>query len=374
MGGVPPVALAAACLLAFVSASADAGRADPSAVARGRALQGHADTVFTTRARITMLAADGNRAAVVTDKLKKQDCRQIVVWTGPHRKSRSFKLQDLGCRGDGVGAIALGDRQVAWIEEGGGNNLELTVEVARLAGGRTRQIEYVINGDRAGGDPSGEWVGQLFGGGSLLAYNYWTVECNPPSGYLCSDNDPSLRIANEKLVRISASRKSVVRSGPSSYVLKAVGGGRMAVETEDALTVLSPGGSLVAIVPAVTANPSRAVALSATRLAVEHSLTLDLFDLTSGAETGSIPLGPAALLRLVAVSSKLALLRGPRRLVLVRLSDGKLATLPLRPAATKGIVDARLTGTGLFYAYNVPRSVAAGRVVFEPTARLLARF
>lgn len=370
MGGAPPSPLAAACLLAFVSASADAGRADPSAVARGRALQGHADTVFTTRARITMLAADGNRAAVVTDKLKKQDCRQIVVWTAPRRKSRSFKLQDLGCRGDGVGAIALGDRQVAWIEEGGGNNLELTVEVARLAGGRTRQIEYVINGDRAGGDPSGEWVGQLLGGGSLLAYNYWTVECNPPPGYSCSDP----WVANEKLVRISASRKSVVRSGPSSYVLKAVGGGRMAVETEDALTVLSPGGSLVAIVPAVTANPSRAVALSATRLAVEHSLTLDLFDLTSGAETGSIPLGPAALLRLVGVSSKLALLRGPRRLVLVRLSDGKLATLPLRPAATKGIVDARLTGTGLFYAYNVPRSVPTGRVVFEPTARLLARF
>jgi hypothetical protein len=29
---------------------------------------------------------------------------------------------------------------------------------------------------------------------------------------------------------------------------------------------------------------------------------------------------------------------------------------------------------GLFYAYNVRRGTAKGRVVFEPTAKLLARF
>jgi hypothetical protein len=368
------VALTTACLLAFVALAAEAGSADPMWVARGRAFQGRADTVFTTRARIAMLAADGNRVALVTEKLKKRLCGRIVVWTAPHRRSTSFSLQDLGCRGDGVGAVALGDGQVAWIEEGGGNDLELTLEVARLAGGRPKEAEYVINGDRAGGDPSGEWVGQLLGGGPLLAYNYWTVECDPPSGYSCSDNEPSLRVTNERLVRILAGRKTVVRSGPSSYALKAVGGGRMAVETQGALAVLSPGGSLVSTVPVVAGDSPRAVALSATRLAVERTSTLELLDPTGGAEAKSIPLGPAAALRLVGVSSKLALLRGPRRLVLVRLSDGRLASVPLRPTAAKGIVDAGLTGAGLFYAYNVPRAAARGRVVFEPTARLLARF
>jgi hypothetical protein len=36
--------------------------------------------------------------------------------------------------------------------------------------------------------------------------------------------------------------------------------------------------------------------------------------------------------------------------------------------------DASLTEAGLFYAFNVPRASAKGRIVFEPTAKLLARF
>jgi hypothetical protein len=40
----------------------------------------------------------------------------------------------------------------------------------------------------------------------------------------------------------------------------------------------------------------------------------------------------------------------------------------------KGIVDARLTEAGLYYAYNTPAAALKGHVVFEPTARLLARF
>lgn len=31
-------------------------------------------------------------------------------------------------------------------------------------------------------------------------------------------------------------------------------------------------------------------------------------------------------------------------------------------------------GAGLFYAYNTLRGAAKGRIVFEPTAKLLARF
>jgi hypothetical protein len=93
-----------------------------------------------------------------------------------------------------------------------------------------------------------------------------------------------------------------------------------------------------------------------------------------GGKRKSIPLGRAAALQLGGVSSKLALLRGPHQLVLVRLRDGKLVSLPLRPAAAKGLVDAKLTAAGLFYAYNLPRGAAKGRVVFEPAAKLLARF
>ena len=60
--------------------------------------------------------------------------------------------------------------------------------------------------------------------------------------------------------------------------------------------------------------------------------------------------------------------------MLVRLSDGALISLPLASTVAQGLVDAKLTAAGLFYAYNVAKGKAKGRIVFEPTSRLLARF
>jgi hypothetical protein len=60
--------------------------------------------------------------------------------------------------------------------------------------------------------------------------------------------------------------------------------------------------------------------------------------------------------------------------VLVRLSDGKLIALLHRPRTAAGVISPTLTEAGLFYAYNVRRGAAKGRIVFEPTAKLLARF
>jgi hypothetical protein len=146
------------------------------------------------------------------------------------------------------------------------------------------------------------------------------------------------------------------------------------VASTGAVTILAPRGSRVATVPAVEGNPPRAIALSRTRLALLRTFTLELYDPATGAKAKSLPLGPAAALQLAGVNSKLALLRGPRRLVLVRLSEGKLISLPLRPGAATSLVDAKLTEAGLFYAYNTPRATAKGRTVFEPTAKLVARF
>jgi len=279
--------------------------------------------------------------------------------------------------GDGLGTPAIGGGQVSWIEAGGGNSLELIVMAARLSGGKAKQVDDATNGDRAGEDPTGEWVGQLLGSGPLLAYNAWEV--------VCSHRDPdydycdSWSEVKQKLVRIVAGRRVVVKRGPSSYPLTAVGGGRMIVESAGAVIVLSAGGSRVATFAAVKENPPRAVALSKTRLAIERTFTLDLYNPATGARTNSLPLGPAAGLTLVGVSSQLALLSGspldaPRRLVLARLSDGKLISLPLRSAGVRGVIDPSLTSAGLFYAYNTPRGARRGRIVFEPTAKLLARF
>jgi hypothetical protein len=333
----------------------------------GGSFPARGDAVISTRTPIWELAADDKRAAVVTARLKPCGPLRIVVWTAPRRKSTTFKA---ACGGDGVTQVALGGGQVAWLEEGGGNDLELIVTVARLAGGKPRQIEFTTNGNRAGGEPRGGWLGQLLGGGPLLAYNSWTITCDVPEGYGCDGNTP-LVVSKQRLIRIVGRRKAVVTRGPASFALAAVGGGRMAVESAGAVSVLTANGKLVATVGAVMDNPPRAIALSRTKLAVLRTFTLDLYGPATGRATKSIPLGPAASLQLAGVNPTLALLRSPGRLVLVRLSDGKLISLAQQ---SKSHVDAKLTGAGLFYAYNVRRGRAKGRIVFEPTAKLLARF
>jgi FG-GAP-like repeat len=350
-------------------------------IVRGRALSGRPNAQFSTRGLITKLAADSNRVAVKTTVRSSRRCDRIIVWTAPGRRSKSFSTSNPGCgsilcdRGSGcVDELALGDGQVAWISRSGGNNLELMVIVARLSGGAPRMIEQAHNGAGAGGDQKGQWVGRLLGGGSLLAYNGWSIVCDSPDEFACDEGRATLKATNERIVRVSSGRRAVVRRGAGSRPLTAVGGGRMALESEGAITILGRSGARVATIPASPGNPTRAIALSSMRLAVTRTFALDLYNPATGAKLKSIPLGPAAALALEGVNSKVGLLRGPRRLVLVRLSDGRLIALPLPAGRAAAIVDAKLTAAGLFYAYNVPRGASRGRVVFEPTARLLARF
>jgi len=329
------------------------------------------DAVFAVQGRVTLLAADGNRAAVTTE-VKRACARRIVVWTAPGRVSTRVKPGILGCSGDGISRLAVGGGRVAWIEQGGGNDLEMMVMTAKLTSGPRKQLEFVTNGDRAGGDPSGDWVGRLLGGGSLLAYNRWTQVCDRPEQQECGEKDPKLRIANEKLVRIAAGRRVLVVRGSAAYPLAAVGGGRIVVQGAHTLTIRAASGAQVATVPDA-GEAARAVALSATRLAVERASALDLYDPGTGAAVKSLSLGSAKALPLADVTTRLALLRGPYRLVLIRLSDGKRIQFPLRPGAAATLVGARLTEAGLFYAYNAS-GASPGRIVFEPTGKLLIRF
>jgi hypothetical protein len=358
--------------------------AAPVAV-RGSRLPGRPDALVSTRWPITKLAADANRVAAKTAEPKKECGEEAVVWTAPGRESKSFKttINTFDCSyacesGAACVELALGAGQVAWIARTGGNSLELRVVAAKLTGGATKEIDYAINGNGAGFDPDGDYVGQLFGEGSVLVFNRWTV-CDPNNpespGKSCPRKDPATGLAKEKLIRVVGGRPVVVKSGAGSYRLVAVGGGRMAVESAGgAVTVLGPSGTRVAGVPALADNPPRAVTLSRTQLAVERTFTLDLYRPATGTKKRSLALGPAAPFELTSVNAKLALLRGPRRLVLVRLSDGKLISLPLRTSTAASLVDARLTEAGLFYAYNKPKAAMKGRIVFEPTAKLLTRF
>jgi hypothetical protein len=275
--------------------------------------------------------------------------------------------------GDGVRELALGDGQVAWIEHGGGNNLELTLFAAGLSGGRARQLDFQANGDRAGADPAGGWVGFLRGGGSALAYNRWRVVCDRQDVFSCGEKDPQLRITDERLIRIALGRARAVGSGPAAYAVAAAGGGRIAVQRPDGIATYTAAGRSLAFVP----DPQHTVTgvgLSSSTLALERNSTLGLYDPQTAAARKSIGLPSVASHGLLSVTKTLALVQLPRTLLLVRLADGARATVALPLVAQRSPVGVRLTDAGMFYAYNLRSGSTPGRVVFVSTRALAKAF
>ncbi len=378
--GVAPLVVLG-CLLAALIVAATSS-ASPSDVVTVRAA--HTGAVLFTRGKVVRLAANGTKVAALTTHIANSNDR-IVVWRAPGSRFTRINTSvnsanPTASGGASVYQLALGGGSVAWAEAAGGMSTGRAVYAAPSTGGPAKSLDYVTQGcDGCDGD----YAGQLFGQGPLLFYNSWAA-----CGDMGDPGCPNGQISGEKLLRISAGLRTVVGSGPGAFRLAAVGGGRLALVAtatqswfgqwigSGVVTVTTPAGVLVATVPAVVGDPPRAVALSATHLLVERGQTIDSYNPATGALLTSIPRGTPASLKLVGVNASMALLLGPRRIDLIRLSDNHQITLPL-PAAALACAcptDAKLTDAGLFYSYNVPSATAKGRIVFVPTARLLARF
>jgi hypothetical protein len=323
-------------------------------------------SVFSTRLPIRLLAADGGRAAVVTANAKA--CGAVVVASVRRRGSRSYPR----CYGDRASELALGAAQVAWIEEGGGNNLEMSVIAAKLAGGPAKQIDFETNGDRAGGDPIGDWVGVLRGGGSLLAYNAWQVVCthqNADEEY-CDWVGVGKRRLFAHLRRQAHSGGVGLECVPARRRRRRPDGDHLGRRRRQRPR---PDGRTVATVPADAGDPPRDVALSGSRLALERTFSLDLYNpKTAGRRGRSRWVRPRRCSSWVSrPSSRCCGGRG-------RWCSSALPTASSRRSRRawpeRPVVGVRLTDAGLFTAYNLPKAAKKGRVVFESTARLLKLF
>ena len=326
-------------------------------------------TLESTTWPVTTLAADGARAAALTSAsigpCSEPRAQRIVVWANLSRAAQRFTT------GTCVDELALGAGRVAWIQRACGNSCDLTVEVAPLGGTKPKAVDFVNNGNGAGEDPNGGYVGHLLGGGSALAFNSWVVcDANDPDhlGETCPAKDPATGLATERLVRIAPTPTAILKSGAAAYALAATGNGRSAVTAGSKVAVVASNGKTTCSAT-TSAIPPHGVALNSTTLIVESALALDLYDATKCTKTRSLPLGPAAQLKLSGAGSQFALLTGFGRIVLVRLSDGRQIALPVTSA-----VDAKLTQAGLFYAYNTPKRTLQGHVVFAPTASLTKLF
>jgi hypothetical protein len=117
--------------------------------------------------------------------------------------------------------------------------------------------------------------------------------------------------------------------------------------------LLKPSGARVARVDVAGVE---SVALARTELGIAGRTSLGVYDPATGHLRKAIALGPSAALQLAGITTRLALLRGPHALVLVRLSDGAEISFPLASKVADRLVDAKLTAAGLFYAYNVAKA------------------
>ena len=327
----------------------------------GRALGGR-DRVFATRGQITALAADGSHVAVCAGSVP-------MAWPAPGRAPVIFKTGEYG----GCEDVAVSADRVAWVEGVGCGNLSCAdgVFVSKLSGGRRREVDEEENDCGAGPCfPTGTWIEHLMGGGPLIAWNDSTVDCTAN----CDEGQQffaQYSVTGQTLVRFYGGRARGVRHDRGAHPLLAVGGGRMALQVGGRIVVLKPNGARVA---AVSAPDVQSVALTGTELGIAGRSALSLCGADTGRLRKSIALGPNAALQLAGITSRLALLRGAHALVLVRVSDGALISFPLASKVAQRLVDARLTAAGLFYAYNVAKGKARGRIVFDPTSGLLARF
>jgi hypothetical protein len=322
---------------------------------------GHArrgDRTVRTRKAITALAADGNHAAVCTG-------RHPLAWT-PGGARITFKAKGYGCYYD----VAVGGRTVAWTADTHCGNTECTAVafVAKLSGGGSKAVDGEQNDCGAGPCiPTGTWIRQLLGGGPLIAWNDWYVDCTAKCG---EEQQAFARygVRHQTLRRYYRGRMAHVREERVAHPLLAVGAGRMALQVGGRINLLKPSGARVA---SVTAANVRSVALSQTELGIVGRSALGVYNPATGHVRKSIALGPNAVLQLAGINSRVALLRDSHSLELVRLSDGAIVSLQLAAKVARHLVGAQLTSAGLFYAYNAR---SGGRIVFEPLAKLLARF
>jgi hypothetical protein len=128
------------------------------------------------------------------------------------------------------------------------------------------------------------------------------------------------------------------------------------------VAVVDGRGSLVRVIP-FARNEVKAARLDGARLVVARSGVLQVYDAASGAALQQRPL-PAGY-RLTDVDGGIAVLRRDKTIVLLRLDDGRSATL----APGRGSVLADLEPAGLYYSYMTDEG--GGRVVFVPRSGLL---
>ncbi len=324
------------------------------------------------------LAADAGRT-VVADVVPGRTCGRIA--TRSARTAPLIRHPD-GCPriSSGLRAVAVAGDRVAWLrrERVGNGGDQTCLVIVRVAG--TTRTPIARPGQRCFGgpaytralvySPSGIVIDSLAGSGSTLAYvTHYTcfrvagdeTECD---GKPLGDSERTLWLVT------SGAPKRIPATNPAAIL--AVDGDRIVVaDPRGRLEVVSTSGRRIAAYR--PPGPASSAAIDDKRLYVLSDRRLDAVTLPGGRSVGTWPIvrGTGPPLRLAGVRSGLAVVSGGASIRLMRLTDGRTATLRLPRGGPP--VHAVVSGDALVYSYHLPRATPAAQLVEVPLLTLLAR-
>ena len=329
---------------------------------------------------IMALAMDGSRVAYMASD------RKVAVWNVATGKTTAVKgaySRKGSGFGYGSGEVAIAGKRVALITRFVIGNSQQTQEHLYTAtlGGSAHQLAKSTNhftnpqdGQPDGGLSDGTWIAGTVGSGTTLAVSTWSSKDSVAS--------------HERLSLVTPNGLHTIATGPGAIVARAANDDHIAVfrstaawpadDVSPATAVPTVGiySSTGSLLHEIAVDPSaREIALSGKELVVlteaipqPGSLvaTLQVYDWTTGAlmHVWPVALGHPGGGGLT-VHGRFAALEGAARLHLVDLTTGK--DVSIAPASASRPA---LGSRGLVYAVN--RLKGADKIVFVPTAKLLA--
>src|SRR6266545_2513860 len=315
------------------------------------------------------VVTDGRRAVPYVHT--GDSCTRVLVWDPI--TPRTVRTPHL-CY-SALGGFVLAGRRLAWayVSEEGNTFYRISLATLRLPAGRPTLVTETIAYTEGEGE-SGDAIGNLAGHGKTIAFtsynlgrkkkrNAWLLLAR--HGSKCPTSDSDLVGRSRRLCRRLA--------GAAGGVTTSVDAGRvLTVAPSGLVRLLSTRGRVLR-----TWRLRRGIVNARLRgrtLAVQHGVSLDVYDAATGAKRQTRPLASDEGLRpfLLDDQGDLLVYATGGAIHLLRLSDGRDVALDLPGAAPW--LDARLEPRGLFVTWNQMYAHRLGRMAFVPLRTVIQGF
>jgi 2-(1,2-epoxy-1,2-dihydrophenyl)acetyl-CoA isomerase len=181
-------------------------------------------------------------------------------------------------------------------------------------------------------------VGDVHGAGDLLVFDTWFACPDANDDYDCGYGDDPLHdpiLKDQQLWRIGGGKSVSLRKGAGAFEVMDVDAGRIAVlEPKGAVDVLRADGTLIhrLVLPPRAALSAQ---LSGTQLVVLTNAALQVYDVATGAATGTVPVTRSATQTLAGLDHGIAVYLEGRTVRVVRLADKHRTAIVLPGGPTR---------------------------------------